>query len=430
MSKQNPRLNDSAWEQLFSKYHILDEIAAHGLYQISADQIKEFREPRLMAKFDHRINLPQIFSDNGLAILPVSRGDYVISHFEAYHDFEHPVAKIQKVRLPDYLCSLSPSRIISETVAIHCAYASGMLADFLEEDLLIPTLSGRMGSGQFDFFIQNTHTHTLQNIHVQGAQIEIDAAFEGHTTLGIFEAKRDISADFLIRQLYYPFQTLSTLFSKKIKPIFFVYSNGIFRFYQYEFEDPSCYNSLQLTQYKQYTFEDISIDWYDIRDLAQQIVLQEEPAVPFPQADNFERIINLCELLDRKPLSREELTQKYAFDIRQTNYYTDAARYLGLIEKKNENNRPYYVLTRQAKQILSYGYRNRQLAFCRCILSHKVFFDAFAHCENGLLPSRDTLLAIMHASNLYHVTSESTYIRRASTICGWLRWIFSLTKQV
>ena len=30
-------------------------------------------------------------AENGLAILPVSRGDYVISSFSAYHDFEEPV---------------------------------------------------------------------------------------------------------------------------------------------------------------------------------------------------------------------------------------------------------------------------------------------------------------------------------------------------
>ena len=70
-------MNDTAWEMLFDKYHILDEVKRHGQFVISAGQIKEFREPRLMTKFDHRVNLPQIFSENGLAILPVTRGDYL-----------------------------------------------------------------------------------------------------------------------------------------------------------------------------------------------------------------------------------------------------------------------------------------------------------------------------------------------------------------
>jgi hypothetical protein len=41
-----------------------------------------------MTKFDHSINLPKIFSDNGLAILPITGGSYIISKIESYKDFE------------------------------------------------------------------------------------------------------------------------------------------------------------------------------------------------------------------------------------------------------------------------------------------------------------------------------------------------------
>ena len=88
MSERTKSQNDRAWEALFEKYDILPHIQSDGKFIISASQIKEYREPRLMAKFDHRINLPHIFAENHLAILPISRGDYVISHFEAYQTFE------------------------------------------------------------------------------------------------------------------------------------------------------------------------------------------------------------------------------------------------------------------------------------------------------------------------------------------------------
>lgn len=88
ISDRQKSLNDIAWEKLFEKYDILGHIERTGQFQISAKQIKEVREPRLMAKFDHTINLPRIFADNELSILPVTRGDYIISHFDAYHEFE------------------------------------------------------------------------------------------------------------------------------------------------------------------------------------------------------------------------------------------------------------------------------------------------------------------------------------------------------
>lgn len=52
MSNAPKSLNDEAWEKLFSKYDILNQIDDAGQFVISATQIKEFREPRLMAKFD------------------------------------------------------------------------------------------------------------------------------------------------------------------------------------------------------------------------------------------------------------------------------------------------------------------------------------------------------------------------------------------
>ena len=97
MSDRQKSLNDTAWEELFEKHDILAHIERTGQFQISAKQIKEVREPRLMAKFDHTINLPQIFADNNLCILPVTRGDYVISHFDAYHKFEPDNSPITRV---------------------------------------------------------------------------------------------------------------------------------------------------------------------------------------------------------------------------------------------------------------------------------------------------------------------------------------------
>ena len=49
--------NDVAWEQLNKKYNIIKEVNDKGHFIIKAIQIKQFREPRLMTKFDHKNNL-------------------------------------------------------------------------------------------------------------------------------------------------------------------------------------------------------------------------------------------------------------------------------------------------------------------------------------------------------------------------------------
>ena len=430
MSNSSKSLNDIAWEQLFYKYDILRQVDVQGRYEISAMQIKEFREPRLMAKFDHVINLPQIFSDNKLSILPITRGDYVISHFDTYHKFETCEPLITRVSLPSYIQSLDSLNVPSEAIALNCAVAAGIVSEFLQDEDIVSTVSGRMSSGTFSFNITDLKWDKPCSIQVVNSQIEIDAAYEGVSGLALFEAKRDLSEDFLIRQLYYPFRLWQSRLTKPVRPMFLVFSNGIYRLYEYLFQDVNNYNSLALVKQRNYSIEDTTIELTDVQSVLHQSIIEQEPEIPFPQADSFERVINICELLNEQELSRNDVTEQYAFDARQTNYYTDAARYLHLLEKKRDGRMPVYRLSDKGKRILSLNYKQRQLAYCDCILSHKVFNNALKkHFETGIMPSTGNIIEIMKHSNLYKVGSDSTFERRSSTIKGWINWILGLINE-
>ena len=419
--------NDAAWEALFERYGIAEQIEARGRFVISAARIKEYREPRLMAKFDHSVNLPRLFLDSDLAILPISRGEYVISHFAAYHPFEPCVSSFVRASLPAHLQSLDAGAIPSEAIAVNCALAAGILSDFLGEETLYPTVSGRMGSGSFSFSIRNTHTRTDELVEVNNAQIEIDAALEGRNSLCLLEAKRDLAEDFLVRQLYYPYRTWMGRVAKSVRPVFLVYSNGIFSLREYAFTDPGAYHSLVLVRQKSYAIEETAIGREELIAVLRDTAVEPEPGIPFPQADDFHRVVNVCELLAAREMSREEVTAEYAFDTRQTNYYTDAARYLGLVEKRRDGRRPVYSLSETGRGILRLGYRQRQLALCGRILRHRPFREVLhAALAAGRIPDRRAIVGIMLAEPLYGVGSPSTYERRASTVAGWVHWMLSL----
>ncbi len=383
-----------------------------------------------MTKFDHTINLPQIFTDNKLSILPVTRGSYIISRFNAYHNFENESSDIIRVSLPLYIQSLDYSKIKSEAIALNCAIASGIIADFVEDGSLLATVSGRMGSGKFEFDIQTLNTKSFQHINVENSQIEIDAAYEGENYLTIFEAKRDLSKDFLVRQLYYPYRVWERKVTKKVKPVFLIYSNGIYRMYEYAFENPNEYNSLVLVKQQNYSLEDTEISLNDIQTIMTTVKYVDEPKVSFPQADVFERVINLCELLNEHDMTRDNVTEKYDFDARQTNYYTDAARYLGLLEKARKNKVVKYSLTPSGKKILNMCFKKRQLALCELILSHKVFNDVLKlYFSHGVMPEKCEIVGLMKESKLYNVNSDETFGRRASTIKNWIDWIVGLINE-
>jgi len=232
--------------------------------------------------------------------------------------------------------------------------------------------------------------------------------------------------------LYYPYRLWKKRLQKPVRPVFLTYSNGIFSFYEYAFEDLWKYNSLSLIKQKNYSIEPDSITLDDIIAIHKKVKIIPEPNnIPFPQANSFERIINLCEILyENNTLSRDEITYRYDFDSRQTNYYTDAGRYLGLIYKKREEGSIQYYLTHRGIGLFSNSIKTRNLRFVEFILEHKPFYLTFKlYLDKGKMPSKNEIVKIMKESNLHRIESEKTFHRRASTITSWINWIIELTMR-
>ena len=426
MSKIN-----QAWKLIFEKLQILYSIEEKGFFEIKASEIKLIsgEEPRLMAKFDSSASLPDIFSKNELSILPISRNKYIISNFEAYKKFESINSSIKTGYSLSNIQSIDIKNINSEAISINCAFASGILEDFLDDDELYPTVSGRMGTGSFYFNVNKKNGGFLNNILVESSQMEIDAAFEGINSLSLIEAKKYLSEDFLIRQLYYPYHFWQKKITKRVRSIFLTYSNSIFNLYEYEFKEPSLYNSLKLVKHQNYLIEDSPITMEDLINVYSKIYFIGELAATFPQADKFERIINLCELLKDKSLHRDEITNEYAFDNRQTSYYTSAGIYLGLIER-NLISHGNFSLTSFGREVLSLSYKERQLKLFEAIIRHKVFYDVFTFViKNGYIPDTKYVVNTMRKYQLVGVCSDETRRRRSSTIKSWISWGIKLIRE-
>ncbi|KMK76726.1 type II restriction enzyme [Alkalihalobacillus pseudalcaliphilus] len=418
---------DRAWGILFERYQIVRKVEEHGYFVIAAKQIREEREPRLMAKFDHYSNLPQIFRENQLAILPVSRSSYIIGPFEVYHKVNYlENAKPKAIDFPREITTIDPTNIYSESAALHCAYLTGMIDDLMNEQMR-HTISGRMSSKEFSFEIKS-HNARSQTIGVTNSQVEIDGGYEGPTQFIVVEAKNETVDDILVRQLYYPYRLWQKRTSKIVRPVFFTYSNDIFSFFLYEFTDPTNYNSLQLLKQKNYIIAHERISHDDINGIMRSVTTIEEPAIPFPQADSFPRVIDLLGLLVENDLTKQEITSNYNFDERQSSYYTAAGIYLGLIDKyQDEQRQVLFTLTEKGYTIMHLPTREKFLALVEAVLSHQVFHRVLIeYFKKESMPKKEDVVRMMEASDLYQVKAESTYKRRASTIMGWINWIVRL----
>jgi hypothetical protein len=418
--------NDVAWEQLFEKYSILDIVKRNGCFEINSSQINEFRESRLMSKFDHCANLPEIFKANSLSILPISRFRYVIGNFESHYNLNSIAVETELVTFPGNIQSINFTDLYSESIALNCAHITGIIDILLGEKSFL-TVSGRMSTRQFNFQINNVKDiNCPYNISVDNSQCEIDAGFESQHSLMLIEAKNYSIKDFLIRQLYYPYRLWESRLSKKILPTLMTFSNDVFSFFIFEFENLNSYNSLRLLSCRKFIIEPEPILRDDIAGLLSFIDIEDEPTnIPLPQADSFERIVDLVSLLFNKSLTKDEITENYQFDIRQTQYYTDAARYLGLVEKYNntDTGEIAFKLTARADEIFSKNHKQKYLALIERILKHRAFLETFmATLELGKLPSLSQVTSIIQGARTD--IGIATAQRRARTVRSWVDWIW------
>lgn len=425
-----------AWQVLIDKYDILTEISNNGFFKISASQIKEVKEPRLMAKWDSSEQLPSSLKNNKINILPDSRSSYILSDFLLYQELpkvvEH-VKNMAKVELPD-LQTIDVDNISSEANAINVLQISGILEDFLEldlDDVLYATFNGRMSSGKFDFKV-DTRRQIQLKVDVDRAQIEIDGGFESDHCVVVLEAKNVLHEDFHIRQLYYPYRLWESKVDKPVRLIFSIYTNKIFRLMEYRFKEKENYSSIELVRTKNYSLEDTSITLDEIKDVYDSIKDTEvisdnmnvEDSVPFIQADNFERIVSLLENMYENPMTSEEIIELMKFTTRQRDYYFNAGKYLGLFQKLKEDKVRKYGLTNIGVAVYKKSYKERQLELVKLILSHRIFRDLFEEIlETGVIPDKGRVVELELE---YNVCSIDVASRRATSVISWLNWIFNL----
>lgn len=430
MSKTKKTANDRAWETLFERHNILEEVDKNGLFEIESAQINKERESRLMAKFDHSVNLPDIFRDNHLSILPISRSKYVIgkfaTHFQVEYDSEIEVTPFE---FRPEIESIDYTNLYSESSALHCAFNIGIIDDLLGEETAY-TVSGRMSTESFNFNIINPSTNKPYSIKVKNSQCEIDAGFESENYFVLIEAKNYSLDDFLIRQLYYPYRLWSKKMSKKVIPVLMTYSNDIFSFFIYEFSNDEDYNSLKLKKQNNYMIAPEEIQRSDIDRIFNNIKEIAEPDVPLPQADKFERVVDLLSLLLERDLTTDDITENYEFDRRQTDYYTNAGLYIGLIEKyKNlTSKKSTFRLTSEGKSILLKRHKLKYLDLINKILEQKVFYLVFElWLKQGGIPAEEAIGKII-SENRSDI-NDTTIKRRCSTVRGWIFWILSQIKD-
>lgn len=213
-------------------------------------------EPRLLCKHDYIDKQPKIFRDNGLALLSVRNGEYLLTNDNGiFINLPNNDKDIKKIDTPNVSMLLTIGE--SETSMLDKLQYSGSLDEIIEEKILIGPLLGGRHRCNFNTIFNN------KNITVQGSQYETDGCYETKNYYVVVEAK-NIDGDidnFNIRQLYFPSKTIydNTNGCKKIISLY-IYKNkknDIINIYKYKWNDINVMNDIHCIDYYRYKFNNL-----------------------------------------------------------------------------------------------------------------------------------------------------------------------------
>lgn len=410
-------VNDDGWQRIFDAGYA-QEIAENGYFTITARELERIsgRQPRLMAKHDFSAARPAPFRQHGANILPLSRSEYLVGRFDVFQKFPQDIpGPVRTVPVPMGIESLDFDNLSSEALALSAASLAGIFEDFLRCGSLRATVAGRMSSGTFPLSMAGWSGE------VDRAQIEIDGGFESTEHVVLVEAKNRLIEDFNVRQVYFPYRRFQAQLRKPVVPLYMVYSNGIFHLYRYDFTDPADPQSITLVDAARYALGPTRLDLHSLADAVRTTALAAAPSVPFPQADSFARVIDLVEKLER-PLCKDDITELYGFTPRQTDYYANAAAYVGLAQRSGS----YWTRTEWGDAVMGIAKRDdRNLALVETLARDGVFKRVLAEAlATGAVPARPRIVGIMQDEGL--ALGASTLGRRAATVESWTRWVLDL----
>ncbi|OQY87686.1 MAG: hypothetical protein B6D38_11665 [Anaerolineae bacterium UTCFX1] len=413
------RVIDNAWKTYVDKTKIKLDGRSHV---IDANKLKEItdREPRLLTKVDEPAQLPEILRDAGYSLLAITNGSYLVFRGSIFASV--PDCSIRSVFQPILDFPLETiGRGTGEAEYLDNAFNTGLISEFTKSGKLYLTIRGRERTKKFSFSIGTS------NVDINGVQIEVDAGYESDKDIILVEGKIGNRNFFNIRQLYYPYRHFKQLVpNKNIRTVFFAYdlSRATYSLQEFGFQTPEAFDSIYPIKCCVYSI--VKPQEYAIDDLLDKSFQIENNIVP--QADDLNKVFELLTLINSGQNTVAEIADYFVFDERQSNYYGEAAEFLGLITRK----RGVFELTDRGDKFIATAPKDQQLFLAKLVLNTWFFRELIKKAKRkGYFTKQDVESEIgdVDSGDGSKRYSSSTIGRRTMTIMSWVRLVSEIYKS-
>ena len=401
---------NQAWENVFDKMPEIDEeINKYGYFDIDSRILNEYKEARNMCYHDNLKKIPEFLQAKELSVLAIRNGRYRLAHTRPFvklptlYNTNH--GKKEMFELPNYLLTMSSKNIKNESRALEAALLSGMLDYVFSDDGVRLVSRGRERCEAFDFTLPDIrHRTRKQGYQVEGVQIEVDGGYEGKYGIHLVEAKMYRLEGLSLRQTMYPHIHYQKLFGCK-KPIssyflFFDRSSLTYHFHQLNFDkfelNERIYDDLPVipSKYIQCGLAKSGELQSDFIERLNGVPVNNDitdECRPFPQANDFSKVLALFEKVHRKNVIHwNNLFIDFTVDPRQFRYYSDALRWLRLVEFDSKSRE--FSITERGRQIGSFDANKQIFEIAKSALSNDLFNQVYnGRCITDVIRSRNRL---------------------------------------
>ena len=144
-------------------------------------------------------------------------------------------------------------------------------------------------------------------------------------------------------------------------------------------------------------------------------------AVPFPQANNLDIILDLINIFPDTGYLPEMVANYLNYEIREGQYYLRALSYIGITTQNNSIS----YLTEYGKKIqVEPSIRLKKIFLISQIFQNETLAEMYRKSED-LTQSKDRIDFFTKYIEVHIKLNEVTANRRASTINTWFNWIDS-----
>lgn len=144
--------------------------------------------------------------------------------------------------------------------------------------------------------------------------------------------------------------------------------------------------------------------------------MEENKLIPFPQADDFNKVILLINFPKEKLKDNEYIkTNLHDITERQVSYYISAAQYLNVIDSKRN-------MTDVGLKLQTLNSAEQTIELIRIMIADEIIGTAFlTELIYDFQLEKEELISMIRKK--YPTYSDKIYGRRAQTLKSWLKWM-------